>query len=70
MRKIVFPLRVKVGNDNKIVNTPKDLYNLYYEVKPELITEMSKPFWKEGINLTELVHFPERFTIIQKHLND
>lgn len=59
MKKIFFPFKVQ---DKKFENV-SELYNFYYKCDPKILTEFSKPFWRLGINLTELVHFPERFKI-------
>lgn len=59
--KIVFPLTVY---GLKFLNH-KELYDFYYGTTLNSLTTASKPFWEKGINLTELVHFPERFTIVQ-----
>jgi hypothetical protein len=59
-RKIIFP--IKVGN--RTFDNHKELYDFYYSVEPDYLTEFGKPFRTECIDLVELVHSPERFTII------
>jgi hypothetical protein len=65
-RKIVFPMKVTVENTTYNFYNVRQLYDFYYRVEADYLTEFSRPFWREGINLTELVHFPEKFTIVNE----
>ena len=60
MKTVTFPLTT---GGNTFSNV-KDLYNYYYAMPLKEITEFSRYFWGNNINLTELVHFPERFNIV------
>lgn len=59
--QVLFPLIVSVCSKTHEFATHKELYDFYYLVPPPFLKDFSRPFWALGINLTELVHFPERF---------
>jgi hypothetical protein len=61
---IHFPLRVQSEGHEYIFRTHKDLYSFYYAVDPSFLTAFSRPFWQMKINLVNLVHSPERYTIV------
>ncbi len=60
MKDIMFPINAF----GKQLTNHGELYEYYYKAPLTQVTEFSRQFCEMGINLTELVHFPEKFKIV------